>query len=94
MGISSSVNGQEILEEEELLHTLFGVSSRGCIVKTEKGVKEFIDENANKIGVDIAAIEKWMLKNAGLVKVEAKLLDQNDFGAKWKMVHFITPIPL
>ena len=44
IGVSSRVNGQEIILDEGLLLELFGLSNRGCIVKKGKGVTDFFDE--------------------------------------------------
>ena len=39
--VSSRVNVQEILVDENILHELFGLSNRGCVVKKAKGVTDF-----------------------------------------------------
>ena len=93
VGVSIRVNGQEIIVDESLLSELFGLSNRSCIVKRGKGVTEFFDEEGNKVVVEIEAIKKVLLERTGVVIVEAALLDQNDLGVFWKMVHlFLTRI--
>ena len=44
---------------------------------------------ANKLAVDINKTREFMFHQFGVVKLEQgiKLLDQNDFGVSWKMVH-------
>ena len=93
VGVSNRVNGQEILVDESLLYELSGLSYQGCIVKWGKGVTDFFDEEGNKVTVEIETIKKMMLERAGVVTVEASLLDQNDLGVFWKMVDlFLTHI--
>ena len=54
---------------------------------------DFFDEEGNKVIVEIENIKKMLLERAGLVTVEAVLLDQNHLGIFWKMVHlFFTRI--
>ena len=53
----------------------------------KKGVFEFFDEEGRKVTVDLAEIKKFMLDKAAVVEVQAKLLDHNDLGVFWKMVH-------
>ena len=89
VGVSSRVNGQEILIDESLLYELFRLSHRGCIVKKGKGVTDFFDEEGNKVAVAIETIKKILLEKARLVTVEAALLDQNDLRVFWKMVHLL-----
>ena len=72
--MSSRVNGQQILVDEALLHDLFGLSNKGCMVKKEKGVTNFFDEEGNMVAVEISEIKKILL----VVIVEANLLDEND----------------
>ena len=79
--------------EESLLYELFGLSNRGCIVKKGKGVTDFFNEEGNKVAVKIEVIKKMMLERAGVLTMEATLLDQNDIGVFWKMVYlFFTHI--
>ena len=93
VGGSSRVNGQDILVDESLLYVLFGLSNRGCIVKKRKGVTNFFDEEGNKVAIEIETIKKILLEKAGVMTVEAVLLDQNDLEMFWKMVHlFLTRI--
>ena len=93
IGVSSRVNGQEIILDEGLLFDLFGLSNRGCIVKKGKWVTDFFDEQGTKITVEIESIKRTLLEKAGVVAVEATLLDQNDLGVFWKMAHlFLTRI--
>ena len=49
IGVSSRVNGQEIILDESLLFELFGLSNRGCIVKKGKGGTYFFDEQGTKV---------------------------------------------
>ena len=53
LGVSSLVNGQQILVDESLLYELFGLSNSGCVVRKEKGVSEFFDEEGTKIAVHL-----------------------------------------
>ena len=93
IGVSNRVNGQEIILDENLLFELFGLSNRGCIVKKGKGVTDFFNEEGTKVTVEIESIKRTLLEKAGVVAVEATLLDQNDLGVFWKMVHlFLTRI--
>ena len=85
--MSSRLNGQDLLLDEDLLLELFGLSNKGCAVKKEKGVTNFYDEEGNKVVVDIAEIKQILLERADVVTLEAKLLDQNYLGVFWKMVH-------
>ena len=78
IGVSSRVNGQEILIDESLLNELFKLSNRGCVVKTEKGVTDFYDDEGNKVAVVIDEIKKILLEKAIVVTVTTKLLDQNN----------------
>ena len=87
IGISSRVNGQEILVDEDLLHDLFGLSKTGCVVRKEKRVSDYFDEEGKKVVADLAEIKRITLEQHGVVKVEEKHLDQNDLGVHWKMVH-------
>ena len=86
-GVSSRINGQKILVDEALLHELFGLSNKGCVVKKEKGVINFFDEEGNNVAVEISEIKKILLEKVVVVTMEAKLHDQSDFGVFWKMVH-------
>ena len=62
-------------------------------MKKRKKVTDFFDEEGNKVAVEIEAINKVLLERAWVVTVEAALLDQNDLGVFWKMVHlFLTRI--
>ena len=80
IGVSSRVNGQEIILGEGLLFDLFGLSNKGCIVKKRKRVTDFFDEQGEKVTVEIESIRRTLLEKAGVVAVEATLLDQNDLG--------------
>ena len=62
------------------MYELFGLSHWGCIVKKGKGVTDFFDEEGNKVAVEIETIKKILLEKAGVVTIEAALLDQNDLG--------------
>ena len=57
-------------------------------VKKGKGITDFFDEKGNKVVVEIEIIKKIILEKAGVVTVEAALLDQNYLGVSWKMVHY------
>ena len=57
IGVSGKVNGQKILLDESLLNELFGLSNSGCVVKKEKGVTDFYDEEGNKAVVEIKEIK-------------------------------------
>ena len=93
VGISSRVNGQEILIDESLSYELFGLSHRVCIVKRGKGATDFFDEEENKVTVEIKTIKKILLEKAGVVTVEAALLHQKDLRVFSKIVHlFFTRI--
>ena len=62
-------------------------------MKKGKEVTDFFDEERNKVAVEIEVIKKMLLERAGVVTVEAALLDQNYLGVFWKMVHlFLTRI--
>ena len=56
-------------------------------MKKEKRVTDFFDEEGNKVTVEIEAITKMLLERAGVVTVEAALLDRNDLRVFWKIVH-------
>ena len=85
--MSSRVNSQEILVDKSLLNELFGLSNEGCVVKKEKGVTNFYDEEGNKVALDIKKVKRILFEKVVMVTVQTKLLDQNDVGVFWKMVH-------
>ena len=48
--------------------------------KEGKRVTNFFDEEGTKVTVEIESIKRTLLEKAGVVAVEATLLDQNDLG--------------